>query len=110
VYKYMFLAIFPVLASCGGGGGSSNSGGSTPTPTPTPEPEQGVTNCVVMMNVINLASGEACNFTKEDADQYSLTEGEVSCEAGTLTYGGGQYTSGAGSIVFNGLTFSCASS
>ena len=93
-----------LTTGCGGGGSSDSESTSGNTQAEV------VSDCTVESDAITLASGAKCNVTATIASTYSLTAGEISCDNGTLTYGGSTFTSANAGIIFNGLTFICSSS
>lgn len=89
-----------VLIGCSSG--SSNSSDDDGSPLRFKQ------ECTIEMDTLSLASGESCFLNQTSADVYSLTAGEVSCDNQTLSFDGGDFFSGSGGVVFNGLTFICA--
>lgn len=97
------LAIVALLCACGSDGGSDPAPANTQTSSSAQNE-----NCVVMMSTIALSSGESCTLTQEDADMFSVSAGEISCNAGTITYNGSTFSSGSNNVTFNGLSISCS--
>ena len=96
--RILGLALAFTLAACSSGGGGSDSEGSMVSTG---------TDCVLIMSQITLQSGQSCSLSQADADLFSTSAGNISCDNGTITYNGNTFSSGANGFSFNGLTLLC---
>lgn len=98
----VFLAV--ILTGCGSSGGNSSGGDTTSS-----SEAASVADCVVTMSTVSLESGDTCTLNKSDADLFSISAGEISCDSGAINYNGNSFSSGANGFTFNGLTIACGS-
>lgn len=98
--KLIILAILGLVAS----GCSSSSKDSWPNETEG----LGVSECIILTDEVQMSSGEVCTLSEENVAQYSVSPGEVECDAGILTFGGSEFNSATDGVNFGGLTIYCA--